>query len=167
MTTSFERTAMRQRGERDVLRLIPYGLYLLTTARGSEAHAITFNWMTQISFEPLLLLIAIEKTSHSHQLLHQSGVFAINVLSRDHTHLARRMAVPFRMNPHKLAGVPYHTGATGAPLMDDAIAFLECAIRQALDVGGDHTLFVAEVVAGAVKNNAEPLTLQESRLRYK
>lgn len=155
------------RGERDALRLVPYGLYVVTTVRGPEVNAITCNWLTQVSFEPLLLVVAVEKQSRSHQLLQESGVFAENFLGKDQGHLARRMAVPHRMNLHKLAGLAYHPGATGAPLLDEAIAYAECEVRQALEVGGDHTLFVAEVAAGAVTGLAEPLTLKDSRLQYK
>jgi len=147
--------------------MISYGLYVLTARRGREAHASTVNWLTQISFEPLLIMIAVEKTSHSHLLLQEGGVFAINFLSKDQIPLARRFVIPHRLNPHKLAGVAYHTGVTGAPLLDEAIAFLECEVRQALEAGGDHTLFVGEVVGGGVTQYVEPLTLLASRLRYK
>lgn len=158
---------MSQEGQRDALRLISYGLYVLTTAHGSEVNAITCNWLTQISFEPLMLVVALEKESHSHRLVQESGVFAVNFLDKDQAHLARRMAAPHRINPHKLAGVAYRIGVTGTPLLDQAIAFLECEIRQALEVGGDHTLFVGEVVEGEVTRHAETLTLLASGLRYK
>ncbi|HBY98342.1 MAG: flavin reductase family protein [Ardenticatenaceae bacterium] len=154
-------------GERDALRQISYGLYVLTTVRGPDVNAITCNWLTQISFEPLAVVVAIEKQSRSHQLLKESGVFAINILGKDQTSLARRMAVPHRINPHKLAGVTHHPGVTGAPLLDEAIAFLECEVRQVVEVDGDHTLFVADVVAGAATRAGEPLTLKEARLQYK
>lgn len=159
--------ALNRRGIREALQMISYGLYVLTTGRGREAHASTVNWLTQISFEPLLIMIAVEKTSHSRLLLQGGGVFAINFLSQDQTLLARRLAVPHRLNPHKLAGVACHAGVTGAPLLDEAIAFLEGEVRQALEPGGDHTLFVGEVVGGGVTRYVEPLTLLASRLRYK
>lgn len=158
----------KRQGERDAIQLISYGLYVLTTAHGPDVNAITCNWLTQISFEPLLVLVAIEKESYSHQLLQESGVFAINFLSKDQNHLARSMAAPHRIKPYKLAGVAHHNGITGVPLLDEAIAFLECEVRQVLEVDGDHTLFVGEVVGGeAVTRYAEPLTLLASGLRYK
>ena len=77
------------------------------------------------------------------------------------------MAAPHRHNPHKLAGVSCHLGQTGVPLLDDALAWLECEVRQTLEVDGDHTLFIGEVVDGGVIRRAEPLTLLASGLRYK
>jgi flavin reductase (DIM6/NTAB) family NADH-FMN oxidoreductase RutF len=130
-------------------------------------NAITCNWVTQISFKPLLVLVAIEKASFSHQLLQQSEVFALNLLDREQSHLARRMAAPHRHNPHKLAGVTYHPGQTGVPLLDDALAWLECEIKQTVETEGDHTLFIGEVIDGGVSRRAEPLTLLASGLRYK
>lgn len=158
---------MDQRGQRDALRLISYGLYVLTAAHGPEVNAITCNWLTQISFEPLMLVVALEKESHSHLLVQESGVFAVNFLDKDQIYLARRMAAPHRINPHKLAGIAYRTGMTGTPLLDQAIAFLECKVRQTLEVAGDHTLFVGEVVGGEISRHAETLTLLASGLRYK
>lgn len=153
--------------EREALRQISYGLYILTTSHEDSLNAITCNWVTQISFKPLLLLVAVEKESYSHRLLEESGVFALNLLATDQSHLARRMAIPRRLNPHKLVGVPYHLGATGAPLLDEALAWLECEVKDVLEVDGDHTLFVGEVIAGEVIRQAEPLTLLGSGLRYK
>jgi flavin reductase (DIM6/NTAB) family NADH-FMN oxidoreductase RutF len=163
------RARLRKNGysERDALRQIAYGLYILTTGYEGSLNAITCNWVTQISFKPLLVLVAVEKESYSHRLLEESGVFALNLLANDQSHLARRMAIPHKHNPHKLAGIPYQLGATGAPLLDEALAWLECEVRHILEADGDHTLFVGEVVAGEVIRQAEPLTLLGSGLRYK
>lgn len=152
---------------RDVLRVVPYGLYVLTAAHDSEVNAITCNWLTQISFDPLLLTVALEKDSQSHLLLVNSGVFVINFLSKDQTDLARRMAAPHRINRHKMVGAAYHTGETGVPILDESIAFLECRVTETLEVGGDHTLFIGEIVSGGVTQKVEPLTLLDSHLRYK
>lgn len=158
----------QQRGKRDVMQLISYGLYLLTTAHEEKVNVITCNWLTQISFEPLLVLVAIEKQSYSHQLLQESGVFAVNFLSKEQTRLARNLAAPHKIKPFKLTGIPHHPGATGVPLVDEAIAYLECEVRHTLEVDGDHTLFVGEVVAGdVITRYVEPLTLLVSGLRYK
>lgn len=151
---------------RDALRLVPYGLYVLTSGYGAEVNAITCNWMTQVSFSPVLVTVAIEKQSHTQWLIRESGVFVLNLLNKESVALSRRMAVPTRINPFKLAGVDYHTGMTGAPILDEALAVLECEVRQTLEVG-DHVLFVGEVVAGGVIQVGDPLTLLESGLKYK
>lgn len=165
MSTTPSSTSPQAR--RDALRLISYGLYVLTTARGTTAHAITFNWLTQISFEPLLVAAAVENASHTRGLLAETGAFAVNFLGADQVALARRTAAPYKMNPHKLAGLAHHPGVTGAPVLAEAIGHIECQIRQTVETGGDHVLFVAEVVAGEVGRDQPPLTLRESRLRYK
>lgn len=151
----------------EAVRLISYGLYLVTLARGAEVHALTLNWLSQVSFEPLLVMAALERQSHAHRLLPAAGSFAVNFLSPEQIDLARRSAVPHRLNPHKLAGVPYHLGSTGAPVLDQALGFLECRVTQVLEPGGDHTLFIGAVAAGGVMRAGDPLTLRASRLRYR
>ncbi|MEZ4867318.1 MAG: flavin reductase family protein [Caldilineaceae bacterium] len=148
------------------LQQIPYGLYILTTGRGSNANAITCNWVSQVSFEPLLVMVAVEKQSRSHQLLEAEGIFVINVLAKEQAQLARRMAAPHRLNPHKVARVEHRPGVTGAPVLTEAMAFLECNVHHALEAGGDHTLFVGEVIAGALLQAGEPLTLRAAGLHY-
>ncbi|MBL8046547.1 MAG: flavin reductase, partial [Anaerolineales bacterium] len=109
---------------REALRLISYGLYVVTAARENEVHAITFNWLTQVSFSPLLVLAAVENASHTRALLAATGIFAVNFLGAHQVDLARRMAVPHRMNPHKLAGIAYTVGANGAPLLAEALGYV-------------------------------------------
>ena len=162
-----DKASLKQKDARDALRLVPYGLYVLTTAHDGRVNAITCNWVTQVSFKPLLIAVAIEKQSQTHQLLRGSGVFAINFLDKEQKHLARQMAIPYRLKPHKLAGIPYHADETGAPLLDEAIGYLECEVSQVLEVVGDHTLFIGQVVAGGAVRHVEPLTLLHSGLRYK
>ncbi len=153
-------------GVHDALQAVGYGLYVLTVQDAADVHAMTCNWLTQISFVPVLLLVAIEKKSHAHQLLPAGGVFAINLLRKDQLALARRTATPHAINPHKLAGVAYHAGAAGAPILDESLGYLECRVRQVLEAEGDHTLFVAEVLNG-LRRAGEPLSLAESRLHYR
>ena len=158
---------MNQKAQRDALREFTYGLYVLTTAHEAEVNAMTCNWVTQISFKPLLILVAVERESYSHRLLQASRVFALNLLDKDQSPLARRMAVPHRLNPHKLASVRHHPGVTGVPLLDEAYTYLECEVRQILEIDGDHSLFIGKVVAGDINRPAEPLSLLAAGLRYK
>lgn len=152
----------------DGLLFIPYGVYIVTTGGESkQPGAFTAAWLMQVSFEPLLVALAVDKTSHSQTLLAENGQFAINILGKANTHLAARMGTPHRINPHKFNGIALHTGTTGVPLLDVAQAHLECQVRNSLDTGGDHLIFIAEVVAGDVQRRDTVLTLEASGLRYR
>ena len=152
----------------DGLILIPYGVYVITTGGESKRlGAFAASWLTQVSFEPLLLALAVDKVSHSQALLEENGVFAVNLLSQNQTQLAARLGTPYRISPHKFNGVAWHAGVTGAPLLNEALSHLECQISASLDPGGDHIILIGKVVAGGVQRREPPLTLERSGLRYR
>jgi flavin reductase (DIM6/NTAB) family NADH-FMN oxidoreductase RutF len=152
----------------DALLLIPYGVHIVTT--GGEAKtmgAFTASWLMQVSFNPLLVAVAVDKMSHSQSLLAENAAFAINFLAQNQTTLAARLGTPHRINPHKFNGVKWHAGVTGAPLLDEAVAHIECEVSGSLDPGGDHLIFVGKAVAGGVQRREALLTLEKSGLRYR
>jgi flavin reductase (DIM6/NTAB) family NADH-FMN oxidoreductase RutF len=152
----------------EALLCIPYGVYVITTGAESKmAGAFTASWLMQVSFEPLLLALAVDKTSHSQALLAEHGVFAVNFLGQRQTPLAARLGTPHRINPHKFNGVAWHTGVTGAPLLNEAMAHLECQVSSSLDPGGDHVILIGKVIAGGVQHREATLTLERSGLRYR
>ncbi len=150
-----------------VLHLLEYGLYIFTTRRGDEVNGFTCNWLTQASFEPPLLVMCVEKESHSHEMLKESGVFAINFIAKDQTKLINHFTKPHSVNPKKLQETPYHTEKTGCPILDDAVAFLECEVKNSLDAGGDHEIFVGEIVeAGLLNKEVQPIIMRDTKLSY-
>jgi len=152
----------------EALLFVPYGVYIVTTGGESkQPGAFTASWLMQVSFEPLLVAVAVDKASHSQTLLAENGMFAINFLGKANTNLAARMGTPHRINPHKFNGIAWHAGTTGVPLLDIAQAHIECELRNCLDTGGDHQIFVGEVVAGDVERRETVLMLEASGLRYR
>ena len=152
--------------KKKVLRTIVYGLYALGVRRGDEDHAMTVNWVTQVSFEPPMIAVAVEKESHSLELLRAAGTFAISILPTGARQLAGRLGKSSATTPHKLEGVAHHPGpTTGAPIIDDATGWLECRITTE-QPSGDHVLMVAEVVEAGTVREADTLTLKETGFRY-
>lgn len=152
----------------DGLLAIPYGVYVITTGGESkQPGAFTASWLMQVSFEPLLLALAVDKTSYSQGLLEEQRVFAVNFLGQAQTPLAARLGTPHHIQPHKFASVSWHSGITGVPVLDEALAYLECEVSDTLDPGGDHVIYVGKVVAGEVRHREPTLTLERSGLRYR
>ena len=160
---------MNTDAKKQVLRSVVYGLYALgvrDAAEGSGAHAMTVNWVTQASFEPPMLAVAVENESRSLPLVRAAGAFALSVLPAGARQLAGRLGRSSATTPNKLAGVAHHPGpATGAPVLDDATGWLECRVVSELP-SGDHVLVLAEVVEAGVQRPAETLTLRETGFRY-
>lgn len=155
-------------GARDALLLIPYGVYIATTGGGSmDVGAFTASWLMQVSFEPLLVALAVDKASHSHALLEENGNFTINLVDQSKTQLANRLGTPYSISPFKFNGVSWREGTTGAPILEDALAYIECEVTDYLDPDGDHSIIIGQVLAGAVNRREALLMLEQSGLRYR
>ncbi|MDQ6885857.1 MAG: flavin reductase family protein [Gemmatimonadota bacterium] len=157
---------MDQDAKKQVLRTIVYGLYALGVRREQEVHAMTVNWLTQLSFEPPLIGVAVEQEARSLGMLRESGQFALSVLPAGSRLLAGKLGRSSRNVPNKLEGVAHHPGPlTGAPILDDATGWLECRIT-ADHPAGDHVLLIAEVVEAGLQTAGDTLTLKETGFRY-
>src|SRR3990170_864381 len=120
------------------------GVTIVTTATGERLHGMTANALCSVSLEPLLVLVCIDKVSHTHPVLSESGIFAVNILSQEQEDLSRFFASAQSAKDHSLAGIPHRFGAVGAPILEGCLAFLECRVVEMFP-GGDHTIFIGEV----------------------
>lgn len=138
--------------KKTVLRMIPYGLYVLTAmSEDGQVTAATINWVTQASFNPPLLAIGVKADSHAHSLVKQTGAFALNVLGKGQQALAFLFLKPAELTAGRISGEPFYIGSTGAPLLDNAPAYVECRLVTTVEDKGDHSVFVAEVVDAGLR----------------
>lgn len=146
--------------KKQVLRLFTYGLYVLTAAHGDEVSAGTVNWVSQASFEPPLLMVAVKKDSHAHGLIDASQKFALNVLGTDQKSVAQDFFRPTQQQGQSLNGHPFAVGGqTGAPLLTELPAWVECRVTDTV-ARGDHTVYVAEVIeVGVNQPESQPLDM--------
>ena len=140
--------------KKTVLRMIPYGLYVLTAKGKDDAvAAATVNWVTQASFAPPLVAVGVKADSHAHALIKESKAFALNVLGKDQGPTAFTFFKPAVRDGQTVSGEPFRWGTTGAPVLECAPAFFECRLVDSVE-RGDHSVFVAEVVEAGL---ARPL----------
>ena len=157
---------MDHEAKKRVLRSVVYGLYALGVRSGEEAHAMTVNWVTQTSFEPPMLAVAVEVESRTLPMLREAGAFALSILPAGARQLAGKLGRSSRNVPDKLEGVAHHPSpASGAPVLDEATGWLDCRVVSA-HPSGDHVLVIAEVTEAGVQGEAETLTLKETGFRY-
>ena len=147
---------MEDAHRKTALRMIPYGLYVLTTRRATDGAiaAATVNWVTQTSFTPPLVAVGVKANSFAHELVSESGAFVLNVLGKDQNAAAFEFFKSVDHDDERIGEHPYRLGATGSPVLDDMPAFVECSVTDIVS-RGDHTLFVAEVVEAAVRREPE------------
>lgn len=149
------------------LRTLVYGAVVIGSRAGDEWNGMTANWVTQLSFEPCLLGVAIENDSHTRDLIAKGRVFSVNALPNvGGEALAERFVKPQKRVANKLGEVAFHEGtATGAPILDEAVAACECEVVTAY-AAGDHTFFVGRVVSAETPAAGEPLTLHALGWHY-
>lgn len=158
------------RQRRRVLWTMPSGLYVVGATDGAERrNGMTLNWATQVSFEPKLLAIAVEQDAYTHELIDAGGVFCLNVISREDRAIVRKFTKPVEvdLSARTLNGFAFHDGVSGAPVLDQAVGYLDCAVRQRVACG-NHTLFIGEIVDAGFQQTAdtEVLRMEDTRMNY-
>ena len=141
---------MDDAAKKTALRMIPYGIYVLTAEDddGRTAGA-TVNWVTQTAFDPPLIAVGVKADSESYAVVKAAGKFALNMLGKGQQGIAFGFFKPSKREGNTLSGEPIHPGATGAPVLDNAIAAVECEVREIVEIG-DHHVVVGEVIEASV-----------------
>ncbi len=138
---------------KEVLNRIPYGFYSLTSRLDDDVNAMVFNWFSQVSFTPRLVAIGLSKKAYTHNLISQSGVFAVNIFNTEDQEALTRYSKGRAKRPEKMDNAVFTSGPeTGCPILEGAAAYLECEVVDLVNIGGDHEILVGEVInAGILK----------------
>jgi flavin reductase (DIM6/NTAB) family NADH-FMN oxidoreductase RutF len=154
---------------RRVLWAMPSGLYVVGSRDGDRRNLMTLNWATQVSSDPKLLGIGVEKGALTHELIERGRVFSLGIVSREDRAIVRKFTKPVDVDTAAMTlnGFAFHDGRTGAPILTQAVAFVECEVRQPVDCGS-HTFFVGEVVDAAFLQAEETpvLRMEDTRMNY-
>jgi flavin reductase (DIM6/NTAB) family NADH-FMN oxidoreductase RutF len=150
----------------EILKTIPYGFYITgVMGAGGEANGFTTCWVSQVSFDPQQVIVAVRKDQHTHDLVEESGVFSLNFLDTEQEDLARKFSEALQHEDGQVGGSPYTTGESGAPLFEEAFAHLECQVVGKMEAG-DHTVYLGEVLAAGLKRPADILTDLDTPMEY-
>ena len=138
---------------RDVIGRFASGVTVITTTADGQDHGTTASAVSSLSMDPPMLLVCLNKTSDTQTAVLSSGVFAVNILAEDQGQIAYQFA---KKGAAKFEGVPVTRGGTGVPLVRDALAHIECEVKETV-TGGTHTVFLAQVQHAAGRDGP-PLT---------
>ena len=145
---------------------IPNALALIGSASGEDWNAMTASWITQLSMEPVLIGVAVDNKAVTHRLIEEGGSFTVNLWSAEDTRTFVKFSKPATRDGNTLNGRPVRPGTSGAPIFDEAIAWMDCVVRQASDFG-THTLFAGEIIDAEVRNDHEPAAaMSDTRMKY-
>jgi flavin reductase (DIM6/NTAB) family NADH-FMN oxidoreductase RutF len=132
------------------------GVTIITTADDGHLQGMTANAISSLSLDPVMILVCVEKNTYTHGVIERSGVFTVNILGEHQEAVSRVFAKRGEPEKGTLRGQGFTIGQTGAPILSDCLAFLECRVAEKLE-GGDHSIFLGEVVHQGVQDEMRPL----------
>ncbi|MEO6570036.1 MAG: flavin reductase family protein [Ilumatobacteraceae bacterium] len=149
---------------------IPNALALVGSRAGDERNAMTTSWITQLSMEPVLIGVGVDNSAVTHRLISEGGSFSVNLWDAADTRVFVKFSKPATFDVTEagetLNGRSVRAASSGAPVFDEAIAWLDCEVRHTFDLG-THTLFIGEVVEASVgDDDARPASMNDTRMKY-
>ncbi len=152
----------------DALRMLSNGVYVLTTCLEETLHAASVTWVTQVSFQPPLVLVALQKNSRLVEAVRRAHRFALNILAAEQQPIAANFLQHFTTSSTspQLSEFAYRPGSSRCPLLVDAPAWLECRFAAEPATPGDHSLVLGEVTGAGVRRQAPGLVLKDTPWSY-
>lgn len=145
---------------------IPNALALIGSASGEEWNGMTASWISQLSMEPVIIGVGIDNKAVTHRLIDEGGSFTVNLWDSEDTKPFVKFSKPAERDGNTLNGRPVKMATTGAPVFEEAIAWMDCEVRQAINLG-THTLFLGEIVdAGINDDEARAAAMSDTRMKY-
>lgn len=162
--------AVYDRQRRRILWCMPSGLYVLGTRGASRRNLMTLNWASQVSSEPKLIAVSVERDALSNALIREGQAFCLNILNRSDRAAVRKFVKPLEDggSEGELAGFAVAEASTGSPILEIAAAWVDCQLRQVTDFTS-HTLFTGEVVdcgPAELSEGLEVLRMEDTKMSY-
>ena len=127
---------------------------------------MTTSWITQLSMDPVLVGVSVDNTALTHRLISNGGAFTVNLWSADDTRVFVKFSKPAVLRDMTLNDRAVREGVSGAPVFEEAVAYLDCQVRRSHDLG-THTLFIGEVIDAAIRDDAARVaSMSDTRMKY-
>lgn len=158
--------ALDQKGIGEALGRIASGVFVITAGKGDKGTGFVASWVQQAAFEPPLVSLAVKQGRAIQTLIESGEPFVVHVLGEGQKKIISHFAKGFAPGEAAFEGVAVKAGVTGAPVIDGVTAYLECKFHSKT-AAGDHVIYLGEVVAGGVGDEAEPdVRLRKNGLAY-
>ncbi len=151
--------------KKTLLRKIPYGLYVVGIKDKEKVNGFTASWVSQISFIPPMIMLGVQKKSTALKMIKTSKVFTVNFLGKNQQAMVKTFFRPSKIEGNTMGGYAFHTEKTGAPILDDAVGYLECKVKD-IAGKGDHLVVIGEIINAKVTQNSDILTLKDTSWNY-
>jgi flavin reductase (DIM6/NTAB) family NADH-FMN oxidoreductase RutF len=142
--------AFDSQAQRRIMGHFATGVTVVTAYQNGDIYGMTANAVTSLSLNPPLILVAVDKSAAMHASLTASRCFAVNILTESQEPISRRFAM---RGPKEVNDLTWIKAASGAPILADALAYADCRLAEVLP-GGDHDIFIGEILAGDSRNGS-------------
>lgn len=140
-----------------------YGLYVLTTFYEDQINGMIASWVSQASFDPPLMMVAVHPSRYSHRLIEKSRCFALHIPAKNQGEYLFRFK---GSDPAaKFDGIQWIKAKSGCPILNQCVAYVECRVRHSYRPG-NHTLFIGEVIDAGRCSDEEPLSSLDYEGQY-
>ena len=150
---------------RQMRGLFASGVTVVTTALENRLRGVTVSAFVAVSLDPPLILIALANETTTREMIAESGILAVNILSDEQEFLSERFAARAPLVNESFEGAPYHVAVTGAPILEKSLAWYDCRV-EATYGGGDHTLVVGRVHSFGMDESRQPLIYFANHYRH-
>jgi flavin reductase (DIM6/NTAB) family NADH-FMN oxidoreductase RutF len=155
-----------EKAKKTLLRSLPHPINICGVKDGEDLNGFTLSWTTQASFNPPMIVIGVRADSRSHAMINASRVFSVSFLEKHQANIAETFFQPLSRVENRLGQYEFYLGSvTGCPVLKDALGYVECQVKGNL-AGGDHTIFLGEVVGAQLHREGEPLWLKDTKWQY-
>lgn len=138
---------------KQVLRRWASGVTVITCRREERVHGMTASSFTSVSLDPPLVLVCVDRRTRTYECLGAQGAFGIHILGTEMEEISNRCAGFLGDRAHELDDLPHRTEVTGAPILDGALAWMDCLLRQTYEAG-DHAIFIGEIQAAGGRDGS-------------
>ena len=150
-----------------IMRMFQYGLFVATCAGQSNPRAATVSWASQVSFEPKQVAVALRKATTICEAVQTERRFGLHLVGESQPDFARSFFKAPQSGESEMAGYRYTILASGVPILEAALAWLECEVVEEAGHSGDHSVFIAAVVDGDIQvPGTRPLALRDTIWHY-
>ena len=154
------------RGElTEALRKMSYGFYIVSARDFNGYAAGAVNWISQASFNPPMIMVAIREETHLCKAIGESMCFGVNIVGEEQKLILPEFFKPTRFENGKINGLPFTEGKTGSPIFVDLPASIECKVVETVKLG-DHIIYIGDIVSAGVRYDSAPLIDRDTEYKY-
>ena len=156
---------MNEEAKKNILRKIPYGLYVIGVRDKAAHHAFTGSWLSQCSMKPPRIMLGVRHGTHSLEMIKEGKAFSVNFIAKNNKKILEQFFKPTPSNGDRFGDLGFSLRKTNTPILKDAVAYLGCEVKD-IFVAGDHSIVVGEVVEAEIHKEESPLIMSDTPWHY-